>query len=127
MSETRIAEITDGTTNTILYGEKHIPQSDDEISGGAANNQGWDLGFDTDVNRWTKVPPLSDSGVNSEGKDQINKILNGLSQFGGPHPSGCQFVFCDGSVKTIAYGADGETFKALGSIAGDEVANHDGL
>jgi prepilin-type processing-associated H-X9-DG protein len=127
MSETRIAQITDGTTNTILYGEKHIPRSDYDTSGGAANNQGWDLGFDTDVNRWTKIAPLNDSGVNSEGKDQLDKILNELSQFGGPHPAGCQFVFCDGSVKTIVYGADGEVFKALGSIAGDEVANHENL
>ena len=117
MSETRIAQIIDGTTKTILYGEKHVPQSDYDTSAGAANNQGWDLGFDIDINRWTKLPPLSDGSINTEGKNNVEKVLNELSLFGGPHPSGCQFVFCDGSVKTIVYDADTELFRGLGTIA----------
>jgi prepilin-type N-terminal cleavage/methylation domain-containing protein/prepilin-type processing-associated H-X9-DG protein len=123
MSETRVAQITDGTTATILYGEKHIPVSDYDVSETAANNQGWDLGFDTDVNRWTKIPPLSDSGVNTVGKDNLELVLNELSLFGGPHPAGCQFAFCDGSVKTIAYDVDAETFRNFGRIGDGEVVN----
>ncbi len=131
MSETRIAQITDGTTSTILFGEKHIAQQDYDSSEGAANNQGWDIGFDWDINRWTKYPPYPDSSANLRigytTTEIGERLLDELQVFGGPHPSGCQFVFCDGSVKTIVYGADGEVLKALGSIAGDEVVSHEGL
>jgi prepilin-type processing-associated H-X9-DG protein len=133
MSETRIAQVTDGTTNTILFGEKHIQASDYESSSTAANNQGWDLGIDIDINRWTMFPPLADGSVNDDGTNLVGvpeataKILNELSQFGGPHPTGCQFVFCDGSVKTIAYDADKETFRRLGPIDDGEVVDSSAL
>ena len=132
MSETRAAQITDGTTNTILFGEKHIQSSDYDASSTAANNQGWDLGIDIDVNRWTMIPPLSDGSTNDYvGETSVPpdfaKVLNELSQFGGPHPTGCQFVFCDGSVKTIAYDVDRETFRRLGPIDDGEVVDASGL
>jgi prepilin-type N-terminal cleavage/methylation domain-containing protein/prepilin-type processing-associated H-X9-DG protein len=136
LSEIRIAQITDGTSNTILFGEKHISVEDYDASESAGNNTGWDQGFDIDINRWTAFPPYSDANTNlrqgqkhieiGDAKDPL-AVLHEFSVFGGPHPAGCQFVFCDGSVKTIVYGADGEVFKALGSIAGDEVANHENL
>ena len=132
MSETRIAQITDGTTSTILFGEKHIQAADYEASTTAANNQGWDLGIDIDVNRWTMIPPLSDGNTTDYVGDSglpadLAKALNELSQFGGPHPSGCQFVFCDGSVKTLAYDIDAETFRRLGPIDDGEVVNGDAM
>jgi prepilin-type N-terminal cleavage/methylation domain-containing protein/prepilin-type processing-associated H-X9-DG protein len=126
MSETRAAQITDGTSRTILYGEKHIAQGDYDVSSGAANNQGWDLGYDWDINRWTSFPPATDSLTNTApGQTHIEigqKVLDELRVFGGPHPSGCQFVYADGSVKTIAYDADAELFRGLGSMAEGEPA-----
>jgi prepilin-type N-terminal cleavage/methylation domain-containing protein len=104
MSETRIAQITDGTTSTILYGEKHIDLQDYDSSSGAANNQGWDLGFDIDINRWTNLPPLSDD---SRLTGVANPVLNELSLFGGPH---------------LVYDADPEAFRLLGTIADGEVS-----
>jgi prepilin-type N-terminal cleavage/methylation domain-containing protein/prepilin-type processing-associated H-X9-DG protein len=127
MSETRNAQITDGLTSTILFGEKHLQLSDYDTSETAANNQSWDLGIDIDINRWTMFPPLSDGNRNQHGNNELERVLNELSLFGGPHPSGCQFVFCDGSVKTLAYDMDGETFRRLGPIDDGEIINSDAL
>ena len=134
MSEVRLAQITDGTTATILLGEKHIPLSDYDSSSTAANNQGWDLGIDIDINRWTFIPPIEDGSVNQIGENptgtvpaELGKVLNELSQFGGPHPSGCQFAFGDGSVKTISYDVDADLFRRLGSIDDGEVVDQSAL
>jgi hypothetical protein len=122
LSETRLAEITDGTSQTILIGEKHVPTVDYETSNSAGNDQGWDLGFDIDINRWTKFPPQPDSKSNQNGRQEIGESHDDQwSVFGGSHAAGCQFVFCDGSVHTITYDVDVITFGRLGPIDDGEV------
>lgn len=118
LSETRIAQITDGTSSTILFGEKHIPLGHYDTSDSSGNDQGWDLGFDVDVNRWTTHPPQPDH--EEEQSDQ-------WSRFGSAHPSGCEFVYCDGSIRTIIYDVDAETFAYLGAIADGQVLDVDGF
>lgn len=117
MSEVRMAQITDGASQSLLVGEKHIPEGEYDTATAPGNDQGWDLGFDFDVNRWTKHAPLSDSKdfpANLTGDDP-------WSVFGSAHPAGCQFVLCDGSVHTITYNVDPNIFTRLGSIADGEV------
>jgi len=122
LSETRLAEITDGTSQTILFGEKHVPATEYESSNTAGNDQGWDLGFDIDINRWTKFTPQPDSKSNQNGRQEIGTVHDDQwSVFGGSHPAGCQFVFCDGSVHTISYDVDIEAFTLLGPLADGEV------
>ncbi|MEM9185330.1 MAG: DUF1559 domain-containing protein [Planctomycetota bacterium] len=113
VSKTRLSQIIDGTSSTILFGEKHIPIDEYETATAAGNDQGWDMGFDTDINRWTMLPPVPDA-QSIDGADQ-------WSVFGSNHPGGCQIVFCDGSVRTISYEVDPQVFSALGSIGGGEV------
>jgi len=36
-------------------------------------------------------------------------------EFGSPHATGVNFVFCDGSVHLISYGIDQTTYSNLGS------------
>jgi prepilin-type N-terminal cleavage/methylation domain-containing protein len=121
LSETRFAKITDGTSQTILFGEKHVPSENYEASNDG-NDQGWDLGFDIDINRWTTLPPFHDSTYNKGSVIRIGKIFNDQwSVFGGSHPAGCQFVFCDGSVHTIVFDVDPASFGRLGPIADGEV------
>ena len=82
-----LAQIRDGTSHTYLVGEKNVEPG--VLDRG--DDQGLFVGYDLDNTRWTKFlwPPLPDgSGP-------------GANRFGSAHPSGCQFVFCDGSVKEI--------------------------
>ena len=121
LSETKLAEITDGTSQTILIGEKHVPRSDIETSNDG-NDQGWDLGFDIDINRWTKFPPQPDTKYNTSSRQEIGESHDDQwSVFGGSHSAGCQFVFCDGSVHTITYDVDIITFGRLGPVDDGEV------
>jgi prepilin-type N-terminal cleavage/methylation domain-containing protein len=121
LSETKLAEITDGTSQTILIGEKHVPRSDTETSNDG-NDQGWDLGFDIDINRWTKFPPQPDTKYNTSSRQEIGESHDDQwSVFGGSHAAGCQFVFCDGSVHTITYDVDVITFSRLGPVDDGEV------
>ena len=54
-SMTKIIDIPDGTTNTYLCGEKSLDPDYYFIEGvsSAGDGQGWDLGYDFDVARWS--------------------------------------------------------------------------
>ena len=87
----RIAIITDGTSNTLLIGEKRLrpenlgkPQPHDD--------QGFTSGWDRDEVCWGNVAPDGDR----RGQD-------GFYQFGSAHPSGFNATMCDGSVRIIRY------------------------
>lgn len=119
LSEINLRQIVDGSSSTILFGEKHIPFNEYDTATAAGNDQGWDMGFDTDVNRWTALPPLPDSQT-IPGSEQ-------WSVFGSNHPAGCQLVFCDGSVHTVTYDVDPVVFRGMGSINGGEIVDPSGL
>jgi prepilin-type N-terminal cleavage/methylation domain-containing protein/prepilin-type processing-associated H-X9-DG protein len=87
----RMAMLTDGTSNTLLIGEKRLrpenlgrPQAHDD--------QGFTSGWDRDEVCWCNIPP----DIDRRGQD-------GFLQFGSAHPSGFNAVFCDGSVRLIRY------------------------
>jgi prepilin-type N-terminal cleavage/methylation domain-containing protein/prepilin-type processing-associated H-X9-DG protein len=124
LSEIRIAQIADGTTQTIFVGEKHIPLKHYDTSTSAGNDQGWDLGFDIDINRWTRFTPQPDSLDNEGGKRQIGtEEWHQWTVFGSVHSAGGQFVFCDGSVQTISFDVNPDTFRRLGSRNDGEVVD----
>lgn len=87
--------ITDGTSNTILLGEKSAPQGT-TVDGSAY------VGHSSTTLRWTASPPVPDMASNG-------------NCFGGPHPEGTNFVFCDGSVRSLRFTIDASTFSRLGS------------
>jgi prepilin-type processing-associated H-X9-DG protein len=127
LSKTRLAKIVDGTSQTILIGEKHVPSENYEASNDG-NDQGWDLGFDIDINRWTIYKPFPDSTYNKGGQIPIGtQFDHQWSVFGGSHSAGCQFVFCDGSVHTIGYDVDLVPFTRLGPISDGEVIDKSSL
>jgi prepilin-type N-terminal cleavage/methylation domain-containing protein len=87
----RLAMITDGTSNTLLAGEKRLRP---ENLGKAQphDDQGFTSGWDRDEICWGNIPP-----------DIDRRLQDGFYQFGSPHPAAFNSVFCDGSVHNIRY------------------------
>ena len=89
----KIAEVTDGTANTLLLGDKRLnlsqlgqhPKDD---------NEGYTAGFDQDTIRRTDLPPAADF----RGPDPTGQNL-----FGSSHPAGMNAAFVDGSVHFLSF------------------------
>jgi prepilin-type N-terminal cleavage/methylation domain-containing protein len=87
----RMAMITDGTSNTLLAGEKRLrPENLGKAQ--SHDDQGFTSGWDRDEICWGNVPP----DIDRRGQD-------GFYQFGSAHPAAFNSVFCDGSVHIIRY------------------------
>ena len=103
-----LTSITDGTSNTMMFGEKHIrPNSlrglnEDRSIFGSQNNS---------------IRRMAGIGVNGDQRPlRIPSDQNGVNantSFGGPHPGVCQFVFCDGSVRALPITIDLQTLTYL--------------
>jgi len=108
-SEVRPAHVTDGLAFTILIGERYIRPAGYNVTLAPSNNENIYTGMNNDRYRSTvNTPRMDRDGMHNQ------------SWFGAAHPSGCHFVFCDGSVKKISYNVDAATFKGLGTRAGGE-------
>jgi prepilin-type N-terminal cleavage/methylation domain-containing protein/prepilin-type processing-associated H-X9-DG protein len=104
----RIAEFIDGTSNTILVGEKAMDSSLYDTG-----TWFWDEPFFTGGSGGTY---RHGSGLM---KDAVG-IANTPDNWGSPHPGGVQFLFADGSVRLIAYGTEPEIVMALMTPSGGE-------
>jgi prepilin-type N-terminal cleavage/methylation domain-containing protein/prepilin-type processing-associated H-X9-DG protein len=113
----RIADITDGTSNTLLLGDKRVnlqflgqPQKDDDM--------GYASGWDSDIIRLTTLPP---------GPDYSAPTGDGERRFGSSHPGRFNSVFADGSVQSISYSVDPTVFRYLGDRADGQTINLNSL
>jgi prepilin-type N-terminal cleavage/methylation domain-containing protein/prepilin-type processing-associated H-X9-DG protein len=100
----RIAEITDGTSTTILVGEKRLNISD-LGQWQPDDNEGYTCGWDEDTIRLTNRPPEPDCHGGCTG-DHL---------FGSSHPGLFNVVFADGSVHSLTYSIDPLVFSYLGN------------
>ena len=117
-TQTTMASIYDGGSNTYLAGEKYsIP--DHYLDGqDGSDDQGWNSGYDWDTIRWSGISsnPLATPATNTT--YQPTPDTPGLwmvSVFGSAHSSSFNMVFCDGSVHSIGYSIDLETHHRLGN------------
>jgi prepilin-type N-terminal cleavage/methylation domain-containing protein len=118
-SATNFAKITDGTSNTLLVGEKYILPTDLGGNGTDGSVYSSGNGQENTFRRFAGnngasppvvrpiVPSIDDPGRDASGSVWADKA------FGSWHPGLCQFVFCDASVHTLPVNIDVTTIQLL--------------
>jgi prepilin-type N-terminal cleavage/methylation domain-containing protein len=105
----RLGQITDGTSHTIMIGEKALDPTDFPVGG------------------WYADEPFfvgGSSGTQRSG-DSVLRNARGVDLFGNwgsSHPSGAEFLFADASVRMIPYQSHSPIVAALLTPNGGEVA-----
>jgi prepilin-type N-terminal cleavage/methylation domain-containing protein/prepilin-type processing-associated H-X9-DG protein len=94
-SETRLNQISGGTSNTYLIGEKYLDPNSYTTGADLGDDEWMICGFDNDNARTGYYVPHPD----------IAGDVDDMS-FGSAHAAGANMVFCDGSVHTILYSID---------------------
>ena len=104
-------QISDGTSSTLLLGEKTVnPSTATNYDFGSAgtNYSGW-------LSQWGAVSSVS-HGINYLPRQSY---CYGI-QFGSRHVGGAHFAFCDGAVRYISQNIAWPTLKAIATRAGGE-------
>lgn len=129
---TKIAKITDGTSNTFLVGEKYV-RSDLYSGGSWSDDKGWSDGWDLDVMRSTCFQPYQDNdpfGYSFTPLNNSNDIFGNVADvyyFGSAHTSGFNSVFADGSLHMLAFDIDTMLLNSLATRAGEELVDRSTL
>jgi len=95
--------VSDGLSNTYLIGEKYLNPEHYKNGFDPGDNHSMYQGFDRDIIRWASSNFLPQ-------QDQEGRTLS--ETFGSVHLSGLSMVFCDGSVRQIAYDIDPEIHRS---------------
>ena len=126
-STVRLKEVSDGTSKTLLIGEKsvqpkcYMPDAANINGLCPADNGSVYEGHDWDTIRWASTSgnnamPAS-AAVTTDFrplKDEDQADNNwGRANFGSQHASGCYFVMCDCSVQAVSYTIDQRVFWKL--------------
>ena len=110
------AKIPDGSSKTLWVSEKRAEPSRYQQSSGY-DDRGWTDGWDPDIIRSTIWPV----GPDQDRADRNSGDYEYKYSFGSAHPGGINAVYADGSVHTIAFDIDRETFNLLGNREDGEV------
>ena len=101
------ADVTDGTLNTVLVGEKYVNPDWYSTGQDPGDNEGAMIGGNADIERWSGlsatqiVPPLQDT------PGAITLLL------WSPHSNSLNMAYCDGSVQALSYSVAPDTFRCL--------------
>ena len=121
-SGTRIAKITDGTSNTLAIGERNYGLSD-WMTGGLWEKDPPKLICNSAAKNITYRinTPVDSAGKVIDANGTATKILTNDLIFGSNHTGGAQFCFADGHVQLISDDIDFTMYQDLCTIAGGEV------
>ncbi len=116
--------ITDGASNTMLVGEKHMNLNFVTSECQPDDNAGYTAPLQDDVARWAVFPPAPDF----RGPEYTAATLQpGIWQFGSSHQVGFQSVFADGAVRTIHFNVNLTIFQRAASRDDGQPYNLDDL
>jgi prepilin-type N-terminal cleavage/methylation domain-containing protein len=107
----KMADITDGTSNTYLVGEKYLDVDYYFTGQDGGDNEDALMGDNEDIARFAFPPVLPPLQNTPPMQDVPGDVGSGL--FGSAHAVGFQMAFCDGSVKMMNYSIDVETHRRL--------------
>lgn len=98
-----LLHISDGTSNTLMVGEKQVHPSFQGNTGG--DNEPWNnAGWDEDIVRFGNVAPEPDALHPASSSHWSSK-------FGSMHDGVFNAVLCDGSVRSISFSVNAEQFR----------------
>ncbi len=117
--------ILDGTSNTLLAGERSIyqgwwngggPDSDTYRGGWITGAGGTGIchitaGYGIPIT--TPIVDLHMTDINSAIPNAGNRLTWGYRQWGSSHPAAANFVLCDGSVRQVRYQSPDGTFQGV--------------
>jgi prepilin-type N-terminal cleavage/methylation domain-containing protein/prepilin-type processing-associated H-X9-DG protein len=128
----RLAMITDGTSNTLLLGEKWL-RPDRYLIGDWMDDHNFASALDQDAMRLGDVVPVKDTKANPATGVQVADGVNNPccnwwrdpptqspsmrvgSYFGGAHPGGMNSLMADGSCRSISWNVSQQVFASIGN------------
>jgi prepilin-type processing-associated H-X9-DG protein len=127
---TKMADILDGTANTLFFGERYFfDPIFDRDSGDKITDWGWTwFGGEADAHLGTSVPinfKLPVNFLSLGGAQQTILFEDRINAYGSGHPGGANFALCDGSTRFISQTISPVTFLAAGTKQGGEVVPGD--
>ncbi len=123
-SSTRFRDVTDGTSNTLFFGERHVPDGKEYgwiVAGWGADGYGFGVAdvvlgveecFGGGTGQLANEPSYYQQGKKS--------VYNDMFHFWSHHAGGAQFGMVDGSVQFLSYNVDKNVIRALATRGGGE-------
>ncbi len=103
VSTTRLTDVTGGTSNVFLAGEKHMQNSSYTNGGDPGDNESMYVGSDNDTSRGTGTLPQPDNA------SQLT------DSFGSAHTGGVNMLTCDGSVHFVSFSIAAAVWTPMGN------------
>jgi prepilin-type N-terminal cleavage/methylation domain-containing protein len=116
----RLSDITDGTSKTIMVGEKRVHRAYIEaasVPGGFANDDAHSYHSDNEACYFTGwADDVERRGSSPPAPDLTDPTMPGSivgAHFGSAHPGGLSITFCDGSMSFMSFEVEPEVFRRL--------------
>ncbi|MBX3427542.1 MAG: DUF1559 domain-containing protein [Pirellulales bacterium] len=127
-SQIGIRQVSDGTSNTYLVGEKALTLTNYDTGDDPGDNETWCTGFNNDNYRKTAagsnyLAPLALTPIQDAPEYPAAANGEGSRGFGSSHSGGVNMAYCDGSIHLISFDVDWIVHKNFGDRADGNVVS----